>query len=1003
MFRKMIFSVAVFSVFVLIHAFASEIKTYKPVELKLGQVYEGFKFVKEQQFPEFDVTARLFVHVVTGAEVLKLETDDNNKVFAAMFKTMPEDDSGVAHILEHSVLCGSKNYPLKKPFEILSKGSIKTYMNAETSVDKTRYPVASTNTKDFYNLMTVYIDAVFFPDIYDDHMTLKQEGWTYDLQSKDAPLKYNGIVFNEMKGSLANTWRLMYSNMKKALYPDIFIKNESGGIPESIVTLTQENFEAFHKKYYHPSNSYLYLYGDGNTLDELKLLQEKALKNFTSSERFKTPIQKNIGKMKERTVDYSIATNDDEKNKTFFTFLFSAGDIDDEELELEFDLIDSALFNYDNSPYKKAILDLNLCKDISSGYFSGLKQPFFYIAVEYADVENKDKIYAAVIEQLKKAAKDGFDLKYLESTVNNREYYLRRGEFGREPKGYTLLGYVDSYWVHANDPMRGLDSMGSIQRSKKLIDNKKLGKVIEKYLLNSKSSAFLTMKPKKGLSVEMDQETARKLAEYKATLSDETLEKLVADTKALELYKNTPDKPEDIAKIPMLTLDDLNKEPTVYLATKDMIENTPVLKYHVNTNNIAYISFFFDASAVSFDMLRYLQLATELQGDLDTENYTFGKLGIEMRMNGGGVGVGFDHYLYKNNANDIHPYYQLSGNTTVDHLEKMFELGNEIVYKTKFTDEKRILQKIKMLKENLKSSFNNAGNSCATTRLRSFLDASGRFDEVTGGIEYYNFIADLEANWETKKADFFANMQKALEMVWNRNGITVGITCSEKDYLQVKEKVGAYLKTLPNAVYPKQTYTFDFKSQKEGLKTSSKVQYVVMGMNASDLGYAYDGRMLVMKNIVDNEYLYEQVRVQGGAYGVWAGFSPSGFVSFVSYRDPNLSRTVTVYKGIPDFLTTYTTTDENLMRIKIGVISGFDYPQTKAQQGNSAIMNALKGYDIDYYRKTRQEVFATTLDDVRSYASFFKKILDNSSMCVYGNEQVVEKEKSLFTKITELK
>ena len=706
--------------------------------------------------------------------------------------------------------------------------------------------------------------------------------------------------------------------------------------------------------------------------------------------------------MKEYTIEFPIASKDEEKGNATFAFIFNAGDMKDRETEAAFYLIDQALF-YEASPYRKAILDSKLCKNIYSGYFNDLKQPFFYITVDYADFADKDKIIALVTEQLKLAARDGLDLGYLKSVINNQEYYLRRGEFGSDPKGYTLMNYVDYYWLHAGDPMRGLDSVGYFDIARKTLDNKKLGKIIDKYLVKSEFSAILSMKPHKGLTQEIDKAVADKLAAYKASLSEKEIDKLVQDTKDLEAYKNAPDKPEDIAKIPMLTLDDLSKEPIVYLADKDSIGATPVVKYSVNTKGIAYFELLFDARTVPLELIPYLKLATLLQGRLDTEKYTFGDLEMEMQMTGGGAYVGLDHYVYKNNANDLRPYYQLSGNTLVPRLEKMLELGSEMMYRTKFNDDERMLQKIKMFKENIKSYFNNSGNVCANTRLRSYLDASGKFEEITDGIDFYNFVTDIEANWATKKDETIAKMKKALALVWNQENLTVGITCSESDYADVKKKIGKFIATLPAGKNPQVTYSFDLKPNFEGIKSASKVQYVVMGMNASDLGYRYDGRMLVMKNIVDNEYLYEQVRVLGGAYGVWAGFSPSGFISFTSYRDPNLKRTVDVYKGVPDFVANYTTTEENLMRIKIGVISGFDYPLTISQQGNTAMFNTLKGYDVEYFRTTRKEVFDTTLDDVRSFAPIFKKILDRSSLCIFGNEESIGKEKTLFTNIIELK
>ena len=976
---------------------------YKPAPLQVGKVYEGFKFVQEKQFPEFELTARLFRHQVTGAEVLKIEIDDNNKVFAAMFKTMPEDDSGIAHIIEHSVLCGSKNYPLKKPFEVLSKGSVKTYLNAETSADKTRYPVASTNTKDFYNLMNVYLDAVFFPNMYTDHMTLQQEGWTYDLRAKDGELKYNGVVFNEMKGALSNPFRLLLTHMKKAIYPEIFMKNESGGMPESIVTLTQEAFEKFHKKYYHPSNSYLYLYGDGNTLEELKILQENALKHFTRGERFTTPKQKDIGVMKPYSFEYSIGVNEDDSKKTNFAFVYSIGDIKNTELEAGFLLINSGLFNYDASEYRRAIMDMNICKNISSGYFSNWNQPMFFIIVEGAKQEDKEKVIDAVTKQLQRAATKGLDLEYLTSELMNEEYYIRRGEFGRNPKGYTLLGYVDSYWIHTNDPMRGLDMFGILEKQSKMADNKKLGKLIKKYLLNSTASSFITMIPKKGLSGDAEKQFAENLKKYKTTLSDEQVEKLVKNTQELEVYKNTPDTAEDIARIPMLQLNDLEKEPAVYLATTDTIGANNVLKYHITTNDIAYVQFFYDVRTVPVELVPYLQLSAMLQGDMDTEMYTYGQLGIELQKNGGGAGVGLDHYVYKNNANDIRPYFSLSGNTLVKNLPKLFELERQLMYKTKFDDENRIFEKIKIFKENMKRSFDSRGNDCAESRLRGFLDASGKFEEITNGIEFYQFIADIEANWDTKKLDVVAKMKQALEMVWNKNNVTISVVCAEKDYATVKTHVSAFLDTFPTAVYPKKDFAFTPEKRNEGIKSASKVQYVLMGTNADNLGYRYDGRMLVMKQILDNEYLYEQIRVHGGAYGTWSGFSPSGFISFGSYRDPNLSRTVDVYKKIPRFLSNYTSTEENLTRIKIGLISQFDYPKTNSQKGNTAIFNTLKGYDEEYFKRTRSEIFATTIDDVRGFAPMLQKILDQSLLCVYGNEGMIEKEKSLFTSTIEMK
>jgi len=969
-------------------------------DMEVGKIYNGFKLIKQKTIKEMDAVGKLFKHLKSGARLLKIEADDDNKTFCISFKTPPESDSGMPHIIEHCVLNGSKNFPVKSPFDVLAQGSLNTFLNAFTSKDVTMYPVSSRNDKDFFNLMHVYLDAVLMPLIYDEPKILQQEGWHYELDKKDGELKYNGIVYNEMKGAFSSPEQELDFQIFKSLFPDNAYGFSSGGYPEAIPELTYEAFLSFHKRYYHPANSYIFLYGDGKLSEELKFIDEKYLSKFdTIKVDSFIPLQKSFTKMKEVIADYAISAKGSEENQTFLSLSFVAGKGIQRDLSMAMDALSDILVNLPSAPLRRALVDAGIGKDVSAS-MDEYKQNVFNITVRNANLTDKDKFKDIIFKTLGKLVKEGLDKKMVEGVINRMEFGLREGsQSSRIPKAILDNYRAMSTWMFIDDPFPSLEYEKPLNTLKTALTSNFLEKIIDTYMIKNNHSLLLVLKPKKGLEDIKVKKVKEILAKYRASLSEADLEKIAENTKTLKKYQKTPDTPEALKTIPLLSLEDINTKSEKLEITERQESGVKVLYFPVFTNNIIYLRLLFNAAVVPQDLIPYTELLADILGEMNTKNYTYGELDTELNIHTGGLDSRVSVYEKESNHKTFLPKFVIDAKVMTPKFDKLLELETELVKNTIYNDPQRLKEVITRLFSRLESSVKNRGLNVAIYRHESYFSPSGKYRELIKGLSYYRFVAGIAKNFDKKSTEVIGNLQKVAALMFNRKNLMAGVTCSEKDYPVFKKHFTRILDNLERKLAKPIQYSFDFKTKNEGLQTASKVQYVIKGFNFKDLGYEYSGKLAVLRQILSREYLYNAIRIIGGAYGGFISLSRNGYVWFGSYRDPNLEKTVENYQKTIDYLNTFKADKRKMTRFIIGTIARVDRPLLPFEKGRVAMTYYLENTTSADIQRERDEILSTTPEDIKGMKKMITDILAKNILCVYGNEKRLESAKNLFDKL----
>ena len=958
----------------------------------------AYELIEKHQIEELDSVAYLLKHKKSGARIALLSNDDDNKVFNIGFRTPPQDSTGLPHILEHTVLCGSKKFPVKDPFVELAKGSLNTFLNAMTYSDKTVYPVASCNDADFQNLMDVYLDAVFHPNIYKKEEIFRQEGWHYELESIDDELKLNGVVYNEMKGAFSSPEDVLDREIMAALFPDTPYGNESGGDPEVIPELTYENFLAFHKKYYHPSNSYIYLYGNMDMAEKLQWLDKEYLSEYDAIQvESSLPLQEAFKETREVILEYSISETEDENDNTYLSYNKVIGTSLDRELYLAFQVIEYALLAAPGAPLKQAILDAKIGKDVMSSYDNGIMQPTFSIITKNANIEQKDAFITLIHQTLENLVNKGLDKKALEAGLNYYEFRYREADFGNYPKGlmYGLQAF-DSWLYDENKPFIHLEALDTFASLRKRVDTDYFEKLVQKYLLGNTHAAIVAVKPKKGLSQEKEEQLAKKLADYKASLSKEECEKLVDFTHHLREYQEEESSQEDLEKIPVLQLGDIDKNVRPFKNEELLIENTKVIYHDYHTNGIVYLNMAFDITKIPQELLPYVSILKNVLGYIDTENYSFGELFNEINRKSGGISQTLGVYADDTNENKNVMTFELRAKALEDQLPFVFTMIEEILTKSKLEDEKRLYEIIAQMKSRLQMILPSHGHSTAVTRAMYYFSDTSDFSDKTGGIAFYRVVESLESHFEEEKAEFIGKLKKVCEYIFCQSNLTVSVTCERK----ALEGLGEQMKVLQSCLKPVNEVVEAERAQlckkNEGFLTSSQVQYVVAAGNFKKAGLEYTGALRVLKVILSYDYLWIQIRVKGGAYGCMSGFTRTGNGYLASYRDPNLRGTFDVYRGTVDYLKNFAASDRDMLKYIIGTISDMDVPLTPSMAGQRSFTAYLTNVTEERILKEREEVLSCTVADIRKLADYIQAILDDDIICVLGNEALMKKEEELF-------
>lgn len=969
------------------------------------QLLTAYELIKQETIEDIHAEGYLLRHKKTGARVIVLENDDENKVFNIAFRTPPTDSTGVPHILEHSVLCGSREFPLKDPFVELAKGSLNTFLNAMTYPDKTMYPVASCNDQDFKNLMHVYMDAVFYPNIYRNSKTFEQEGWSYHLESVDAPLTYNGVVYNEMKGVFSSPEELLDRMIFNTLFPDTAYGVESGGDPDVIPELTYEDFLSFHKKYYHPSNSYIYLYGNADMAERLNWLDEKYLKDYEPYQvDSEITMQKPFGKPVEVVVDYPISDGESLEDNTYLSWNVVVGDASDVELCVAFGILEYALLSAPGAPLKQVLLDKKIGKDVFGSYSDGILQPFFSVVAKNSSLEKKEEFLSLIHSTLEKLATEGLDKKSLEAGINYFEFRFREADYSSYPKGLMYgIDIFDSWLYYEDKPFDYLHMIPVYESLKKKITTGYFEELLRKYLLNNNHMSVVCTVPKKGLAKEKEEQLKQKLQAIKDSLSKKELEQLVKNTEALQEYQDMEEPEEVLSCIPMLKRSDIKRETLRIYNEEKKIAGVDVLHHEIETNGIGYLTLLFDIDQIPAKYAPYLGILKSVLGYVDTEHYSYSELFNEINANTGGIHCGIQEFNPKADGEKFRARFGIKGKMLYPKLEFTFKMIDEIIHTSKLDDEKRLYEIIAEQKSRAQMGLISAGHSTAMLRATTYFSELACFQDDISGVGYYRMVSDLESHFEEKKDELIRILKELAEIIFQPDKLMISYTANAEGYEYLEKTLGDFVHTLKKTDKVLEgSVHFALAQKNEGLKTAGQVQYVAQAGDYRIGGYGYDGVLRILRTIMSYDYLWINVRVKGGAYGCMNGFKRCGDAFFVSYRDPNLKKTLDVYAGIPDYIRAFKADEQAMTKYIIGTISGMDTPLNPSAQGSLALSAYMNGISQEDMQIEREQVLDATDADIRKLADLIQCILDQKNICVVGSESAIDENRGYFNDISDL-
>lgn len=974
------------------------------------EIPSSYECIFEEKLEDLNGIGKVLMHKKTGARVALVANDDKNKVFSIGFRTPPKNSTGVAHILEHSVLCGSKNFPAKDPFVELAKGSLNTFLNAMTYPDKTVYPVASINDQDFKNLMHVYMDAVLYPNIYQRKEIFLQEGWHYELEDEASELKINGVVYNEMKGAFSSPESQIFRLIQNSLFPDTTYGVESGGDPDFIPELSYEEFIEFHQTYYHPSNSYIYLYGDMDFEERLNWLDKEYLNQYDRLEVDSVvKKQQSFQSMREVEAYYSLGEEDTANENTYLSYNFVIGNSLDKELGLALQVLDYVLLQAPGAPVKQALLDAEIGRDIIGGSEEEILQPVFMIIAKNSEAEKKDKMIAVVRDVLSELVANGLEEKSLRAAINFYEFKYREADYGPFPKGLLYGLRAMSSWLHDDSkPFLHLKDSAGYTFLKDKIGTGYYERIIKEYFLENTHASTVILKPKKGLNSEKEEALRSRLAAYKTSLSKDQISQIVKDTVGLKEYQDIPSTKEELEKIPLLTREDIEKKIEPLHNDEHTIGGVKVIHHNVYTNKIAYLRLLFQVKSVPKELLPYASLLSLVLGYVDTDNYTYLDLSNEVNIHTGGISTGIRSFSVKGSTGDYIPVFEFTTKVLYDKLAESFRLIEEMLYRTRFEDKKRLKEIVDEAKSRLQMGLNTSGHSAAIDRATSYYSQHGLFKEITTGITLYKFIEELADNFATKADNAIAKMKELMQMIFTKENLLISITSDEEGYKRFEEKLPSFTDHLSLKADSKLFEAYDTSSLKpvclnEGFKTAMQVQYVARAGNFLKVGINYTGAMKVLKTILSYDYLWNNVRVKGGAYGAFCGFSGvDGDGYFASYRDPNLRETNNIYEKAVDYVRSFSADERDITKYIIGTFSSLDAPLTPQAKGRRSLSMYLGEITEADLQKERDEVLQVTVEDIRALDKAVQAVLEAGNICVIGSEEKINANKDMFKEVKNL-
>lgn len=963
-----------------------------------------YEILDEHRVEDVQSDGFILRHKKSGARIAILSNNDDNKVFYIGFRTPPEDETGVPHIIEHTTLCGSKKFPVKDPFIELAKGSLNTFLNAMTYPDKTVYPVASCNDQDFKNLMDVYLDAVFNPNITKYEEIFKQEGWHYELTGKDDELKINGVVYNEMKGAYSSPDEVLSSQIYRSLFPDNTYSKDSGGNPEYIPKLTYEAYLDFYHKYYHPSNSYIYLYGDMDVVERLEWLDREYLSLYdykkVNSEINKQPA---FDEIKNVEAQYSITMDDSQENKTYLSYNRVVGDTLDEMLYQAFDVLDYALVSSPGAPVKQALIDAGIGDDVYGSYDAGILQPVFSFVAKNANASQADEFESIIENTLKEVVKTGINKEALLAGINSSEFKFREADFGQFPKGLLFgLNCLDSWLFDDMKPFIHLECLGTFAKLRKAVDTDYFEKLIQEYLLDNTHGSSVTVKPKRGLGNEREEALAKELSNYKASLSDEEIKKLIEDTEHLKKYQEEPSSDEDLRKLPMLTRADMKKNAMPFSNIEDELLDVKVVRHDIESNGIDYISFLFDAGDFAQSELGYLGFFTNALGLVSTEKYSYTDLANATNIYTGGISTGTASHPDIKDRNNFVFKFEVKLKVLEKNLDKALELMEQMLLSSDFTDTKRLGELVAQIKARLQANLSSSGHLVAAMRSMSSFSRYALYQDELKGIAFYRSICHIEKELSESPKSVSDKLAAIAKKLFARNRMLISFTGNNEAYGNAKPSLEKVIAGFDKMSAIGNQAEVHFNTAKEAFIDASQIQYVAKTGDFICEGYEYTGALRLLRIILSYDYLWINVRVKGGAYGCMNTFLRSGESYFVSYRDPNLSDTLDVYDRIPEYIKSFSPDERDMTKYIIGTFSALDTPMNPEAKGSRSLSAYLEGITYEQIQKERNEILNAQPEDIRRLADLVEAVLKKDSICVIGNENMIKESAGLFENVEKL-
>lgn len=959
---------------------------------------QAYTLLEKKEIKELNSVSYLLRHKKTGARVALLSNDDDNKVFYIGFRTPPKDSTGVAHIVEHTVLCGSDKFPVKDPFIELAKGSLNTFLNAMTYPDKTVYPVASCNEKDFQNLMDVYLDAVLHPNIYHEEKIFKQEAWHYEMESAQDELTINGVVYSEMKGAYSSPDDVLWREVMNSLYPHTAYSVESGGDPDVIPELTYEDFLGFHKKYYHPSNSYIYLYGDMDMAEKLRYIDEEYLSKYeTLAVDSALATEQPFQEMRVVEKEYPIMESESERDNTYLAYNISLGEQPDRKFCYGFSTLADVLCMMPGAPVKEALLDAGIGTDLNCAYDTSVKQPYFSMIAKNANAEQRDAFIRVVDDTLERLSREGLDKKAIRANLNSSEFKYREADFGSYPKGLMYgLQMLDTWLYDDEAAFVNVELLDTYEELKEAADTSYFEDLIRDYLVHNPHKSVVTVKPVKGLTRKKEKKLAEELAKRKESMGAEEIARIVRETQELKQYQEEPSAKEDLKKIPLLSRADMRKEAIPYSNEEKKVDDTVLLYHDIFTNGIGYLRFMFDLRQVPEELFPYVGILKTVLALVSTERYSYSELYSEINLQTGGIIPVVNTY---SDARDLSKYtatLDLKIKVLYENLPQAFELAKEILTRADYKDTKRLYELVAEARSCKQADMMSAGHTLAAGRALSYLSRQAMLLEHINGIPFYRFLEGLEKGFEERKEELSRNLQRTVQYIFRPENLMVDYTAQKEGLKGIEPLIKDFKKSLYTQALETTGYNPVPVKKNEGFMTSAQIQYVCRAGNYEKKGLHYNGALKVLRVLLGYDYLWTQVRVKGGAYGCMCSFGRSGDSYFVSYRDPNLKNTVDVYEKAADYIAGFEADERTMTQYIIGAVSEMDIPMTPAMKGAYSLTGYMTHYPFEQVQKNRDELLAADADTIRGLAEYIRAFMDEDCLCVVGNEEKIKENGELF-------